>query len=150
MKAKKKEAGETKICFSKEETVLFQVIRNSLFPEKARVTEADVEGKEWETVVLCAEKHGMLSLLYSELCEISNASDILKDKVSTVAKQTVLQQYRLLFLSKYLTNLLEEQGITCVILKGVTVGAYYPVPELRKSGDVDLLLMNPVCLLSSE
>ena len=133
----------TAVSFSKEELALFQIIRNSLFPNSLDKTKLVLEEKEWDAVIRYAEKHGMVSLLYSELFERADLSESLKTRVSKVAKQTVLQQYRLLFLSKHLTDLLEENHICSVILKGVTVGTYYPVPELRKSGDVDLLLMNP-------
>ena len=37
---------------------------------------------------------------------------------------------------------MEEQGIPVILLKGCTAAEYYPVPELRKSGDIDLLMRN--------
>lgn len=136
-------SGEQKSGFSKEELLLFQMVKNSLEPEKRDEKHCNLSEEEWEKLVRLAERHGMVSLLYPELCENQKISDRLKQRVSMAAKQTVLQQYRLLFLSKYLISLLEENGIDAVILKGATVGTYYPVPELRKSGDVDLLLLNP-------
>jgi hypothetical protein len=60
--------------------------------------------------------------------------------LAEVSRRTVLQSYRLLFLTKYVTGLLEENGIPSVVLKGAATAQFYPVPELRKSGDVDLLI----------
>lgn len=54
--------------------------------------------------------------------------------------QIVLQNYRLWFLTKYLVNSLNEKSIQAVVLKGASTARLYPVPELRKSGDVDLLI----------
>ena len=54
--------------------------------------------------------------------------------------ETVRQSYRLLFLGKYVTGLLREHGIETVLLKGSGTAGLYPVPELRKSGDIDLLV----------
>ena len=50
------------------------------------------------------------------------------------------QWERLLFLTKYLTEILKEHGITAITLKGASTASFYPVPELRKSGDVDILI----------
>lgn len=138
-------AGEREeTAFSKEEKLLFGMLRQSLFPErKTDVTVSTEAAVEWEKLITIAEKHGVLPILYSELCEKRQLPEAVRKRTEKAARQTVLQQYRLLFLGRYLTRLLEENGIPSVILKGVTVGALYPVPELRKSGDVDLLLMNP-------
>lgn len=37
-------------------------------------------------------------------------------------------------------QLLQEHGFACTLLKGAAVGRYYPRPELRTSGDVDVWL----------
>lgn len=150
--------------FTKEERVLFRLIRRSLLPEEytekkcvSKMERTDLSEnamnsnkkldvlaeEEWERLVQIAKKHGVLPLLYSELAEHQSLPKNLQQKVECVARQTALQQYRLLFLSKYLNGFFQKANIPAVILKGVTVGAYYPVPELRKSGDVDVLLLNP-------
>ena len=51
------------------------------------------------------------------------------------------QNYHLLFTGKFLTGLLSEADVPVALLKGTATSAYYPVPELRKSGDVDLYLL---------
>lgn len=57
------------------------------------------------------------------------------------ARRTVSQNYHLLFTGKFLIGLLREADIPVALLKGTATSAYYPVPELRKSGDVDLYLL---------
>ena len=57
------------------------------------------------------------------------------------ARRTASQNYHLLFTGKFLTGLLREADIPAALLKGTATSAYYPVPELRKSGDVDLYLL---------
>lgn len=42
---------------------------------------------------------------------------------------------------KTLLDLLEKNGIPAVVLKGSAAAVYYPDPGLRKSGDVDLLVL---------
>ena len=41
---------------------------------------------------------------------------------------------------KYITQTMKKQGICAIILKGAATASYYPVPELRKSGDIDILI----------
>ncbi len=63
-------------------------------------------------------------------------------QITTDATQTVLQNYRLLMLDKYLYGAFRKEKIDVVFLKGVTTGNFYPTPELRKTGDVDMLLLD--------
>ncbi len=130
--------------FSVQEKMLFQLVKESLFPDKIKETgRLTLSEPEWELLLQQAEKHGILSLLHTALCERRELPQNLVQKAENVATQMVLQQYHLLFTSHYMVNSLTGQGIFAIVLKGVTAGALYPVPELRKSGDVDLLLMNP-------
>jgi len=142
MNGRKTSEPEREPGFSKEETMLFRMIKYSLCPEQCKKKKPAFSEEEWNGMIRLAEKHGMASLLCEELCEKQELPEMVQRKLNKHAEQIVLQQYRLLFLSKYVTNLLAENNISTVVLKGVTAGAYYPVPELRKSGDVDLLLMN--------
>lgn len=48
--------------------------------------------------------------------------------------------YRLAAAQQALLELLDENGIPCVILKGMAAAQYYPKPECRAAGDVDFLV----------
>ena len=66
-------------------------------------------------------------------------------KGAELTRRTVIctqQFYHLLFASKYYLNLLHKEGVETVLLKGAGAASYYPVPEYRKSGDIDLLLLD--------
>lgn len=122
---------------------LLQLLRESLREKTADIETTQIHTDAWDEIISMAEKHGVLSLLYDVLEEQKDIPDAARKKADGIAGTTVLQQYRLLFLSKYLVELLEKNGVNVAVMKGVTVGEYYPTPELRKSGDVDLLLTNP-------
>lgn len=134
----------TESTFSHEEEALFEIIGRSLGRKKNDKMQLSLTVAEWERMADIAGRQGVLPILYNELCEgdLEVPESVVK-KTAIAAKQTVLQQYHLLFLSRYITDLFRENDIPAVVLKGVTVGAYYPTPELRKSGDVDLLLLEP-------
>ncbi len=94
-------------------------------------------------VIQAAQQHKVLPLLYDVLCgewqgEALDAADI--KRVESISRTTVKQSYRLLFLTRYLVRVLEEADVPVLVLKGSGVAQLYPVPELRKSGDVDVLI----------
>ena len=87
-----------------------------------------------------ADQHRVLPMLFDifeDWEEILSDKD--RERLEKAAEKTVGQSYRLLFLTKELTELFSQAGIPVVTLKGCGIASYYPVPEYRKSGDVDLL-----------
>lgn len=94
-------------------------------------------------VIRMAQQHKVLPLLYGALCE-DWQGEALDDAdlkwVESISRTTVRQSYRLLFLTRYLVGILEEADVPVLVLKGCGAAELYPVPELRKSGDVDVLI----------
>lgn len=125
---------------SKEEEYLLGLLSRALSgkPIKEKLL---VEGVNIQQVINMAKKHAVLSLLYDELPK-ETLTEEQSRYIEKECKQISLQNYRLLFLTKYVVGLLEENELRVVVLKGVSTAKYYPVPELRKSGDVDLLLLD--------
>ncbi len=93
---------------------------------------------DFEKIVRTAKQHAVLSLLYEAVEESENLSADRVKRLAEAAAVTVRSNYRLLLLTKYITGLFWESGIHAVVLKGAATAAFYPVPELRKAGDVDL------------
>lgn len=106
-----------------------------------------VQGKDadvdWEALADVAGRHGVLPLLYDSLAKAQCVPEAVRREVTVSARSAVRQSYRILFLCKYLIGRLEEAGIAVALLKGVGTASFYPQPELRKTGDVDLLLLEP-------
>lgn len=94
---------------------------------------------DWKSILLAADHHRVLPLLYDILKEILPEDGAEWKRVQERSTQTVRQSYRLLFMSRYVTGVLKEAGIDAILLKGSGIAGLYPVPELRKSGDIDLL-----------
>ncbi len=145
-----------KQAFSREEHCLLALLREALtgllqgtedhspgaFPEPFMGALA-ADAADWERLVHMAERHGVLPLLYDVLAGREEVPPNPLRRAADSARQTVQQSYRLLFLCKYLMTGLERDSVHAVLLKGVGTAAYYPVPELRKAGDVDILLLCP-------
>lgn len=142
----------------REEELLLKLLRQELGSGDKNISGEDLSMVNWGEFLALAEAHSVLSLLYGafERLEEGEASKQklggtgfagqavpvhVWKRIQTVARQTVKQSYRLLFLSKYLITALEEARIPVVLLKGAATASFYSVPELRKAGDVDLLLL---------
>ena len=95
-----------------------------------RKPEKTPEPEKMQELLKFADRHSLLPLLYGTI----------DTDIKAKSRQTVQQSYHLLFLSRFVVRTLAESGIPSMVLKGCAAAEYYPVPELRKSGDVDLLL----------
>ncbi len=124
----------------KSGNTLLNLLKAALTKAQPTILSEDIN---WQILSNMARKHSVLPLLYDVLVENPQVPEELQKEIAASAQRTVQQSYRLLFLSKSLQQSLEEAGITTVLLKGVATASYYPVPELRKSGDIDLLLLDP-------
>ena len=125
-----------------EENYLLQLLSESL-KKKDEHTQTILHNEtlDWDKFLTVAENHAVLSLLYDRLMEEALSEENRK-RTERVSRRVVQQSYHLLFFSRYVIELLQQQGIQVVLLKGPAISCYYPVPELRKSGDVDLLLLD--------
>ncbi len=94
---------------------------------------------DWDTLIKMARSHAVTSLLYP-LWEKEECPKQYQQDMVAQCRQVVRQSYHLLFFTKYVVDLLETHHIPCVVLKGAATSVYYPVLELRKSGDVDILI----------
>ncbi len=126
------------IMFSEEEKCLLYMLTKALKNEQICLDEK----VNMDNVLLLAKKHAVLSFLY----DISNEAWMHQGKsfIQQESRQIVMQSYRLLFLTKYVVSILKQNDISVIVLKGVATGSLYPVPEMRKSGDVDLLVPNDI------
>ena len=55
-------------------------------------------------------------------------------------RQMMINYFQMEQFTRLCIKLLEKAGIPYVLLKGISLAAYYPQPEYRKLGDVDLYL----------
>ncbi|MCD8014036.1 MAG: nucleotidyltransferase family protein [Lachnospiraceae bacterium] len=140
-----------------EEKALLRILAEALSAstEKSAGSPWNIDQRQLQQLSVAARKHAVLPLLYDVACgksgetqdrgltensESAAAWESFQQETKAAARHTVPQAYHLLFLTKYLVTFLETHGVSVIVLKGVSAAADYPVPELRKSGDVDLLV----------
>lgn len=99
---------------------------------------------DFHEILNFADKHSLLALLYEGLdacyaAGMTNVFSYLK-QISEMERCRTLALYQIYFVADQISAALNQKRITVVVLKGPTVGACYKMPELRKSGDLDLWL----------
>lgn len=86
-----------------------------------------------------ADRHEVLSLLENVL-EMDRIPEEPRFAVQFKTAKTVHKGIQLQVLNSRLTALLEKAGIIAVTMKGSAVARFYPVPEYRKTTDLDLFI----------
>lgn len=123
---------------TKEQLVLLSLLRHALREENYMAME---EGIDWNQVVQIANAHKVTPFLYEIFIDQPMLKKETRDHIESVTQITVAQNYRLLLLGKYLVENFEKQGISVLVLKGMATASFYRHPEYRKTGDIDLLLL---------
>ena len=111
-----------------EDKLLLELLSEEL---QGKQTVKSCEKTGLQQLFFRAERHRVLALLYNRI-EVAEIAEVEKKMWLEKTKSAVLQSYHLLFTAKYVVELLEENGIPCVLLKGVTIASCYPMLCCRK------------------
>lgn len=84
---------------------------------------------DWYEVIKEAKTHTVIGLISHNI-----------PFVDETAKHEITKYIRILYEQDNLIKLFANNGIPCVILKGIAAAQYYPKPYLRSMGDVDFLV----------
>lgn len=126
---------------NKTEYTLLSCLNQSLHPSGGgnAVSSLKVAQEELQPLLSLADRHEVLTLL-GDVLNLEQLSDEENMYIQSKIARTVHKSIRLQVLNAKLTAALEKEGIIGVTLKGCVVARYYPVPEFRKSSDVDLFV----------
>ena len=126
------------------ETAFLAVVRAFLTEEKAALEElAALTEKQWNHLFVMAAQHSLLSAVYDVVGKTPEFAGLpweLRGQVKTQAMQSIFQQVSrtALFLSD--EKELAQLGVQPLVMKGIVCRNLYPKPDLRPSGDEDLLI----------
>lgn len=122
---------------SKEHNTLFVLLRRALWGEVLPIPE-DVD---WEAVGKIAKEQDVVSFLYDgAVAAGAPVSGALLQQWRTRMLQGVVRNDRLLRAQNEIVECLAAAEIPAVVLKGSSVSQYYPQPDLRVLGDIDILV----------
>ena len=126
------------------ETAFLAVVRAFLTEEKAALEElAALTEKQWNHLFVLAAQHSLLPAVYDvvgKTPEFAELPDELRRQVKTQAMQSILQQVSRTALFLTDEKELEQLGVQPLVMKGIVCRSLYPKPDLRPSGDEDLLI----------
>ena len=128
----------------RSEEVFIQLLKGSVTGTTGYRTFEPLSKKEWAEVYRLAKMHGMVSVLMRELEKLPKESrppmDMLMFWLGQAAyRETTYGQQ--LDLSCEFAAALANEGVKCLVLKGLAVGSYYPVEKAREFGDLDCFLV---------
>ena len=113
------------------------LLRNSLWKKDVAVS-SDVD---WGLIGKYAKEQGVISFIYDGAiaAKAEVPSDLIQ-KWKNTTLQGVIRNERLLCAQDNLFTWFDQAGIPGVVLKGSSVSRYYPQPDLRILGDIDVLV----------
>lgn len=101
----------------------------------------ELNAEEWERIYALADRHEV-SVLMGDIFNSVNLSYKTQNEFQLKTARTVHKAITLQALNVRLTALLSKEGITAVTLKGYAVARLYPVPEFRKTTDIDFFFFS--------
>ena len=129
------------LTISETERILLEYLGESLKNTDSHREIPELNAEEWERIYSLANRHE-ISVLMEDIFNSVNLSDKTQNDFQLKTARTVHKGIRLQALNTRLTALLEKEGIRAVTLKGYAVARLYPVPEFRKTTDIDFFLFS--------
>lgn len=129
------------LTISETERRLLEYLGESLKTSDNACEIPELSNEEWERIYSIADRHEV-SVLMGDIFNSVNLSVKTKNDFQLKTARTVHKGIRLQAINTRLTALLEKEGIRAVTLKGYAVARFYPVPEFRKTTDIDFFLFS--------
>lgn len=100
------------------------------------------EVPDWRKLILPARKQSVSGIVaYMAVTHCGDTLSVeLRNRLNEEIVQTVSRQTARNFAFERVRSRLEAQGVRVIPLKGMIWQRYYPIPELRTFGDVDMLI----------
>lgn len=122
-----------------DEINLLATLKAFCLGDKSKIS---LSKEEWMGVYSKSLGQSVETFVNEVIYEDDQIPEEILEGLAKECRKTVLKNYRLFAFGKLITKALEEEGIKNVILKGMAAASMYSIPELRKSGDIDILLLD--------
>lgn len=119
------------------EEALFSLLRQAfgLIPP----SEPHLSAEQWRQLLAVAREQAVSGWVYLALTGLPEASGVPVDVLDAVMVDSVKTMQRSVKVSQALEEIRTGvDGVQPIVMKGPSVAVYYPRPELRMSGDLDL------------
>ena len=141
------------LCKSKVEELFFRILRTALWGGSIDVEADAVSRDEVMAALKMAKAQAVLGLVANEALRCERLSGVLGDEDKMRLKRFVMGNLSTCnMLNGTLVSIvmeLRKHGIDPVLLKGQGIAKYYPVPELRQCGDIDIYTRSAIVVKTS-
>lgn len=124
---------------TEHEKVFFSILRSSLWGTPVEVPEGF---SQWNIIMKLAKTQALMGLVGNVLLTRREIRDTLPpkfvEKLQDIPMTNVGMHSQMNMTLQLVVLTLRKAGIEPVLLKGQGLARYYPVPELRQCGDIDL------------
>lgn len=125
--------------------ILFSAIRSAIFGSEVDVVAYQaLSAEEWQQLFQMAARQGVAAIVYDVVAQLPKESQPPRRiklqwalRVENIEKRYNLQKKTSAFLAKLWAN----KGLQTIVMKGLAIGTYYPIPAHRECGDLDCFLV---------
>lgn len=122
--------------------LFFNILKSALWGSDDRLDASSLSRDDVMTALRIAKSQTVLGMVANEVMQTSSLSCLLNEADKAGLKRFVMSNLTTgQMLNNALINIvleLRKHGIDPVLLKGQGVAKYYPMPELRQCGDIDV------------
>lgn len=122
--------------------LFFNILKSALWGSVDRLDASSLSRDDVMTALRIAKSQTVLGMVANEVMQTSSLSCLLNEADKAGLKRFVMSNLTTgQMLNNALINIvleLRKHGIEPVLLKGQGVAKYYPMPELRQCGDIDV------------
>lgn len=121
----------------KETGALLSFLAYELFEKEIA---EDLNGIDWHVFLKMATEHAVTPLLYSGVNQVSDVPQGVFDIIERFAVRSTILSDRMSKSQNELFECLNRYNIKAAVIKGTSVAAFYRHPEVRMTGDIDILI----------
>ena len=122
--------------------MFFSLLRSSLWGSELDVDVVNFSRKDLGGVVKMAKSQTVLGLIAHELMTRNEFADLLgsesRKRLTMMVQENFFTYQRLNAVLLTIVLELRKHGVDPILLKGQGISKYYPIPELRQCGDIDI------------
>ena len=121
----------------RDQEIIFRLIRSALDGQPPYLGTTPIEAAQWWTLFRMAQRGHVAALTSITIANMDIPRDIKIPWLAEREKAASWYRYRL-EVQQEVINIMDRRLIDTLVLKGTSLAQYYPQPELREFGDVDL------------
>lgn len=121
----------------KEAELAFALLRGAIDGTVPALGDRPIETSTWWGVFKLMQRHHVVALSHSVAAKCGVPREVIMPWLAEREKATDWYRYQL-DVQNDITDVMQKNGIPFSILKGTHLAQYYPQPELREFGDIDI------------